>query len=82
MSQKKVDQYKEQKANREKIKKREKRILLLEKCVAVVVAVAIIGWLGYSTYGKIQDSKNSKVTETVMDATAVNDYLTELQSAE
>lgn len=82
MSQKKVDQYKEQKANREKIKKREKRILLLEKCVAVVVAVAIIGWLGYSTYGKIQDSKNSEVTETVMDATAVNDYLTELQSAE
>lgn len=82
MSQKKVDQYKEQKANREKIKKREKRILLLEKCVAVVVAVAIVGWLGYSTYGKIQDSKNSEVTETVMDATAVNDYLTELQSAE
>lgn len=82
MSQKKVDKYKEQKANREQIKKREKRMLLLEKCVAVVVAIVIVGWLGYSAYGKIQDSKSSEVTETVMDATAVNDYLAEIQSAE
>lgn len=82
MSQKKVDKYKEQKANREQIKKREKRMLLLEKCVAVVVAIVIVGWLGYSAYGKIQDSKSAEVTETVMDATAVNDYLAEIQSAE
>ena len=43
MSQKKVDAYKAEKANREKIMKKEKRVLRLEKLIALafcIVAVA------------------------------------------
>lgn len=80
MSQKKVDEYKKQKANREKIMKKEKRMLLLEKTAAVLVIVAIIGWLGYSVYGQVQKSEETKVTETVMDASAIDEYMLGLDS--
>ena len=80
MSQKKVDEYKKQKVNREKIMKKEKRMLLLEKTAAVLVIVAIIGWLGYSVYGQVQKSEETKVTETVMDASAIDEYMLGLDS--
>lgn len=80
MSQKKVDEYKKQKANREKIMKKEKRMLLLEKTAAALVIVAIIGWLGYSVYGQVQKSEDAKVTETVMDASAIDEYMLDLDS--
>lgn len=75
MSQKKVDKYKEEKANRGKIIKKEKRMIRLEKTAAVLVLVAIIGWLGYSVYGQVQKSGEAKVTETVMDASAIDEYM-------
>ena len=51
MSQKKVDAYKAEKANREKIMKREKLILNLEKLAALVVCIVAVCWIGYSVYG-------------------------------
>lgn len=48
MSQAKVDKYKEQKAKRKETMKKEKRAALIRSCVAGVVLVAVIGWVGYS----------------------------------
>ena len=53
MSQEKVDRYKEEKANRAKIQKKEKRTLFLEKCAIAAVCVAAISWIGYSAYNLI-----------------------------
>lgn len=47
MSQEKIDKYKKEKANREKIQKREKRIFFLEKLAIGVVVLGMVGmdWL-------------------------------------
>ena len=74
MSQKKVDAYKKQKANRDKIIKHEKRVLMLEKLVALVICLAAVAWIGFSVYGKVTESQNSVVKETVIDTSALDDY--------
>ncbi|MDO4275320.1 MAG: hypothetical protein Q4D16_16740 [Eubacteriales bacterium] len=82
MSQKKVDAYKQEKANRDKIIKREKRILMLEKLAAVVVCIAAVCWIGFSVYTKVNEGKEVVTQETVMDTTALDDYLAGLTSEE
>ncbi len=82
MSQEKVDRYKEQKAHRQEIYKKEKRILALEKTAGILICVAVVAWIGYSVYGKVTASQDAKVIETVMDATAIDDYLAEMDAAE
>lgn len=74
MSQKKVDAYKVQKANRDKIIKREKRILMLEKLAGIVVCLAAVAWIGFSVYGKVTESQEDIVQETVIDTSALDDY--------
>ncbi|MGI6070284.1 MAG: hypothetical protein ACOYBE_07635 [Blautia sp.] len=81
MSQKKVDQYKERKANREKIYKREKRILLIEKLAALLVCLVAVGWLGYSIYGQYQKNAGSKVETTAVDVSAIDDYLSGMNAS-
>ena len=75
MSQKKVDAYKEKKANREKIMKKEKRILMLEKVLAGVCCVAIVAWIGFSVYSKVNANKETVVVNTEMDTSALDNYL-------
>ena len=75
MSQKKVDAYKAEKANREKIMKREKLILNLEKLAALVVCIVAVCWIGYSVYGKVTEGQETVQTETVMDTSALDSYL-------
>lgn len=82
MSQEKVDRYKEQKAHRQEIYKKEKRILALEKAAGILVCAAVVVWIGYSVYGKVTAAQDAKVIETVMDATAIDDYLAEMNAAE
>ena len=82
MSQKKVDAYKEQKANRAKIMKKEKWILRLEKLAALVVCIAVVCWIGFSVYGKVTDGKEEVKVETVMDTSALDDYLSGIEEAE
>lgn len=48
MSQEKVARYKEEKANRKTMMKKEKRKHFFRKCVVGVVAIGLIGWIGYS----------------------------------
>lgn len=83
MSQKKVDAYKQEKANREKIIKKEKRILFLEKLAALVVCLAAVCWVGYSVYDKTVGQQEEVKTETVMDTSALDNYVSSLtQEAE
>lgn len=73
MSQQKVDKYKEKKANREKIMKKEKRIRRVEFIVIIAVIAAAVVWFGVSVYN---NSKAQEQTGTVyLDSKDVVDYM-------
>ena len=76
MSQAKVDKYKKEKANRQKIMKREKRLHRLEMTAIGVVCAVFVGWIGYSVYDKV--SANQETEVITFDAGAVQDYLSGL----
>lgn len=76
MSQAKVDQYKKDKANRQKIIKKQKRMHLLEMAAITLVCVLFVGWIGFSVYDKV--SSNQEKETVVFDAGAIQDYLSGL----
>ena len=83
MSQEKVDRYKKDKANRQKIMKKEKIIRRLEIGIAAVVLIGLISWFGVAVY---QNSvavaeDNAPTVSTSLDVTAIDDYLTEINTA-
>ena len=78
MSQKKVEAYKQQKANRGKALKKEKMVRKVQKVVSVVIGIAVVCWIGLSIYGKYEDAQEAIVTEMEMDTTAIDDYVSEL----
>ena len=75
MSQKKVDNYKALKANRRNEQRKEKFYDILEKVVGIVVCVALVAWIGYSVYDKATEKDASEVQQTVMDTSALDDYV-------
>ena len=77
MSQAKVDRYKKEKENRKKLMRKQK---MMGKGVVAVIAVALIGWLGYSAYDMHESNKERAVTEVNYDS--ITDYLNGLSSAE
>ncbi|MDY3017992.1 hypothetical protein [Blautia sp.] len=81
MSQKKVNQYKERKANRSKEQKKELFYDWLEKVVGVLVCVALVAWIGYSVYEKVEQKQDAVVTETTMDTSALDEYMTNVNTA-
>ena len=82
MSQKKVDQYKEQKANRKALMKKEKMMLRLEVGAIVVVLVALIGWFGYSVYDNAQATAeaNKEAVTTGIYIQGMQDFLDDLDA--
>ena len=76
MSQAKVDQYKKDKANRQKIIKKQKRMHRLEMAAITLVCVLFVGWIGFSVYDKV--SSNQEKETVVFDAGAFQDYLSGL----
>ncbi len=82
MSQEKVDRYKQEKANRKKTMKREKFKKGVLTTVGTVVCVVIIGWIGYSGYGYFQSQKAENPTQTEIDVSSINDYLSGLSGTE
>ncbi|MCD8153261.1 MAG: hypothetical protein LUF78_00930 [Clostridiales bacterium] len=82
MSQKKVDAYKKEKANRQKNMKREKRGLMLEKLIGVIICFAAVFWIFFSAADKLSTSSEEEETvvqlETVMDTSALTDYISAL----
>lgn len=85
MSQQKVDRYKKQKNDREKIQRREKWELRLEKLAIAVVCIAMVGWIGYSAYDLVtreDPNAEQEVVTTEMDVTALTDYLNGLSQTD
>ena len=80
MSQKKVDNYKKSKANRSKEQKKELFYDWLEKVVGVLVCVALVAWIGYSVYEKVEQKQDAVVTETTMDTSALDEYMTSVNT--
>ena len=76
MSQEKVDRYKKEKANRKQIMRKQKMMNFLRKGVLTLVALALIGWLGYSAYDMYESGKDRVVAEVNYDS--VTDYLNSL----
>lgn len=77
MSQAKVDKYKQEKANRQKIMKKQKRMHRVEMTAIALVCVLFLGWVGYSVYDKVSSGDGTKET-VVFDAGAVQDYISGL----
>ena len=81
MSQRKVDQYKEFKKNREKIYAKEKRAKKIETAIAIILAVLVIGWFGFSIYQSATRppvSEDGTVAATAVDFSAYDQYLSGL----
>ena len=72
MSQEKVERYKEQKANRKEIMKKEKRARILRNSIAAAMLVAVMVWLGYSAVDFYFDNLPREVVE--VDYSAITDY--------
>jgi hypothetical protein len=73
MSQKKVDEYKEKKANRKELIKKEKRKNMLVRGAGTLFFVLIVGWIGYSVYDSYMASRPRQVVE--VDYTSINQYI-------
>lgn len=80
MSQKKVDTYKAAKNSRSKQARKEKWIDRLEILAWVLIAVAMVGWIGFSAYAKITDKgeETATVAETTFDNSALDEYVSGL----
>ena len=82
MSQKKVDAYKEKKANRAAIMKKEKTILRIQKLAALVICIAAVCWVGFSVRDKVEESAATIEKEVVLDTTALDEYVANLSVKE
>ncbi len=78
MSQKKVDAYKSKKLHRGKADKKEKVLFTLEMFAWAFICVVIIAWIGYSAYVKVTGTKENIVQNTVMDTSALDNYMSSL----
>lgn len=82
MSQAKVDRYKEEKKNREKIMKKEKRNSRLMKLGGTVIAVVLVGWIGYSVYLNATNKAVGSGATYSVDTAAVEDFLNNMSVEE
>ena len=82
MSQAKVDRYKQEKANRKKIIKKEKFLRRLEISIFALVGIFILGWIAYSGYGMIERSKkeNQETVAYQLDDQSIDDFLSQLNA--
>lgn len=76
MSQAKVDRYKEQKANRKSIMKKEKRKRFAVRLVTVVICVLVVGFIGYSGFKRYEANQPRSSYE--VNYTSIDDYLSGL----
>ena len=75
MSQKKVDAYKARKGLHNKTDRKEKVLFGLEMFAWAFICVVIVAWIGYSAYVKVTGAKENVVQNTVMDTTALDNYI-------
>lgn len=80
MSQKKVDAYKARKGQHSKTARKEKMLFGLEMFAWAFICVVIVAWIGYSAYVKVTGAKANVVQNTVMDTTALDNYISDLSA--
>ena len=80
MSQKKVDAYKARKGQHNKADRKEKVLFGLEMFAWAFICVVIVAWIGYSAYVKVTGAKENVVQNTVMDTTALDNYISNLST--
>ena len=76
MSQKKVDQYKKEKANRKQTMRKERVMGVVRTCAVTVVALALVGLLGFSAYDSYMSNQERPTVEINYDA--VTNYMSGL----
>ena len=69
-----------EKANRKQIMRKQKIMHIVRSAIVGVIAVALVGWLGYSAYGL--DEQNQPRDMAEVDYTAVDGYLQSLNLSE
>ena len=81
MSQEKVDQKKYDKAHRRSILRKKKIEEALSLVCVGVIAVAIVVWIGFSVYNKVESTAAENITYEYYDitTTAIQDYLSSLE---
>lgn len=79
MSQEKVDRYKDEKANRAKILKKQKRQRFFVKLGGSLAALVLVAWVGYSGYKQFYKEVSNTYT---IDTAAVDDYLNNMSAVE
>ncbi len=80
MSQQKVDQKKLDKKNRRSILRKRKAEEIASITVVSLIGIAIVIWVGFSIYSKIQSNAEANATYEYheLDSSALQDYLAEL----
>ena len=80
MSQQKVDQKKLDKKNRRSTLRKKKLEEVLSLVVVAIIGLAIVVWVGFSVYTKIQQSASENATYEYydIDTAAIQDYLSTL----
>ena len=72
MSQEKVTKYKESKANRKELMKKEKQARQVRRIVAGVVCAVLLAWVGYSGVTYLQENKARQEVE--VDYSTIDEY--------
>ncbi len=73
MSQEKVNRYKQEKANRKQIMKKQKMKNYFLNASAALVAIVLVGWIGFSAFHVYQNGQERTVVEANYEA--VDTYL-------
>lgn len=76
MSQQKVDKYKQEKANRQQIMKKQKMTRIAHILLALVIGVGLVGWFGVSLVRSRLAEREPVPTQ--IQGAAVENYLTEM----
>ena len=82
MSQKKVDAYKARKSTRGRADKKEKMMFTLEMFAWTFICVVVVAWIGYSAYVKVAGTKAEVVQNTVLDTSALDNYISGIDTDE
>lgn len=82
MSQKKVDAYKARKSTRGRADKKEKMMFTLEMFAWAFICVVVVAWIGYSAYVKVTGTKAEVVQNTVLDTSALDNYISGIDTDE
>ena len=78
MSQEKVAKYKEEKANRKAIMRKQKIAKIARNSIVTLILVLVVGWIAGSGVKYYQDNKPRKVVE--VDYNTLNEYVNGLNA--